>query len=314
MPKCNAIQLNSCYSYRMSAFDVKRTCTFDGITFPVMECILTGGIRRHTHYFPYSPGGPTELMARDNYKIKIKSTLCDTYFDFGENLYPTALNELRRRFEAQLIAPLNVPNLGVIRAYAKDWTHVMSSKIQNGEDIEIVFEEDTTELFSVETVLTQKSSGFRSRLDDFKLQTDEVKKLGLLDSVINILDKINDLSNQIQAIVDTVQLVDSVIASKIAGLTDILERAADDVALFKDPNNLTLIEAFKDLWAATIDLGETIAGTGLLKPYEVQKDSTLAELCIYIYGNTNRAQELLSLNTIDDPFLISAGTIIVYSD
>lgn len=298
----------------MSAFDVKKSCTFDNITFPVMECILTGGIRRHTHYFPYSPGGPTELMGRDNYKIKIKATFCDTYFEYGENLYPTALNELRRRFEAQLIAPLNVPNLGVIRAYAKDWTHVMSSKVQNGEDVEIVFEEDTTELFSVETVLLQKSSGFKSRLDDFKLQTDEIKKIGILDSVASVFDMINDVANRIQAIVDTVELVDSVIASKIAGLTDILERAADDVELFKDPNNLTLIESFKDLWAAAVDLGETINGVGQLKPYEVQKDSTLAQVCIAIYGDTNRAQELLALNTIDDPFLIPAGTIIVFSD
>lgn len=276
-----------------------------------------GGIRRHTHLFPYSPGGPTELMARDNYKIKTKSVFCDSYPNYGESLYPTSLNELRRRFESQKIAALNVPNLGVVRGYAYTWNFTMSSKVQNGEDVEIVFEEDTTDLFSVETVLSQKASGFATVRDGFKVETDALKKkglFGLIEDAVKILDTINNLSDLVQSFVDRAQLFDAVIAGKIDALTDILERAADDVALLKDPNNLTLIESFKNLWRSAIDLKETIAGTGQLKPYSVNKDSTLAEVCIAIYGNTNRAQELLSLNYIDNPFLIPAQTTLIYAD
>jgi prophage DNA circulation protein len=298
----------------MSAFDIKKSCEFDGIAFPVMEVSLMGGIRRHTHIFPYSPGGPTELMARDNYKIKVKSVFCDSYKNYGESLYPTALNELRRRFEAQRVAPLNVPNLGVIRAYAFNWNFSMSSKVQNGEDVEITFEEDTTELFSVETILQQKASGFNALNDGLKIEIDAIKKVGLLESVENVLDMITNFSDRAQSVIDTAQLFDSMIAGKIDALTDILERATDDVELFKDPNNLTLIEAVKNLWFASIDLKDTIAGTGLLKPYVVQRDSTLSEVCIAIYGDTSRAQELLSLNYIDDPFLITAQTPLIYKD
>lgn len=301
----------------MSTFDIKKSCTFDDITFPVMKCTLTGSLKKHTHEFAYAPGGATELMARKNYKIKIESIFCDSFPSYGTNLYPTALGELRRRFEAQLVSSLNVPNLGVIRAYASDWTFTQSFKVQNGEDVEIVFEEDTTDLFSVETILKQKASGFDTALEDYGLQVDAIKKKGIFDYIsdgVAILDKITEVADQVQSVFDTIQLFDSLIAAKIESLTDILERAADDVEVIKHPEELEMIEAFKSLWKATQDLGNTLTGKGLLKPYEVQKDSTLAEICIAIYGNTNKAQELLSLNSINDPFLIPAGEVLIFSD
>jgi hypothetical protein len=298
----------------MSTFDIKKSCTFDGITFPVFEVSLTGAIRRHTHIFPYSPGGSTELMARDNYKIKIKTIFCDSFKNYGKELYPTAMVELRRKFEAQAVADLDVPNLGIIKAYAFSWIFTKSGKLQNGEDAEIVFEEDTSSMFSVENILTQQASGFDSRAEDFSTELDAIKQRGVLSPFFEILDKIDEVAGELQSIVDQAQLFDTIIAAKIDGLTDLLERAADDVDLIKNPDNLTLIESFKNLWSATLDLKDTIANKGKLRPYTVPKDSTLAEICIQLYGNTNRAQEILSLNQIDDPFLIPAGTVLIYSD
>lgn len=298
----------------MSAFDVKKICTFDGISFPVQEVALTGAIRRHTHLFPYSPGGATEFLARDNYKIKIKTVFCDSFEGFGESLYPTALNELRRRFEASKSASLDVPNLGVIKAYGYSWIFTMSSKIQNGEDAEIVFEEDTTELFSVETMLAQKASGFGNLTDDFAVQADELKKRSLIGSLVNILDTITDKANLIKSSFDQIELFSSLIAAQIDALTDIIGNATDTFNEFKDPSNLAFIESTKNLWRAAIDLKETVAGTGNLKFYVVQRDSTLAEVGIQIFGSTSKAQQLLSLNTINDPFLIPEGTTLIYFD
>ncbi len=298
----------------MSVFDIKKTMEFDGIAFPVQEVALTGAIRRHTHQFPYSPGGATEFLGRDNYKIKVKTVFCDSFEQFGESLYPTALNEIRRRYEAQKVAALNVPNLGVIRGYIYSFISTMSSKIQNGEDVEMVFEEDTTELFSVETLLTQKATGFGDRLSDFNSQVDELRKQSLLGAVVSVLDTITDQANLVKSSFDQVELFQSLIAAQVQGLIDSIDNAMDTIDLLKDPSNLDLIESTKNLWSAAVEVKDTVAGTGNLKQYTVQKDSTLAEVGIKIFGTTENAQQLLTLNHIEDPFLIPAGEVLIYFD
>jgi prophage DNA circulation protein len=290
------------------AYDASnRRAIFDGVEFPITECSLEGSLKQHVHEFPYAPGGPVELMARKPYRIAITSLFFDSSPFYGPSLYPQALNEIRRRYEAQFIAPLDVPNLGTIRAYITEFKSKVSGRVLNGEEVSLVFAEDTTELFSVERLLQANGSALDRTFEIYKLELDQ------LENPPDLFESIRQFGNSLFAIIDTLRLFDAFIAAKIDGLTSLLERATDELDELKNAENFALIEAVKNFWAAAQEFGETLAGTARLLTYSVPAPSTLAEVCLQIYGDTSRAQDLLNLNVINNPFKIPAGEVLVYA-
>lgn len=281
--------------------------SFDGITIPYSKIRITGGQREHVHEFPKVPGGLPELFGRKLYEINVTCKFDEGvmraggYYQ-GRNLFAN-LNVLMSRWEDGKRAPLYLPNIGEIKAYAVTWNRELDVKVQSGEAVEVTFREDSDAANLIAKTLSSKPIAATATA------------LGAFDAALeqpypSIFDQIRDGVNGLLAFRDTAEMWAGFVAMKLEGLLDLFRQASEEAhSYWDDPLQFEILEAFKALWAAVQEMDDT---AGELGHFTVPRDTDAAGASVLIYGDTAHAVDVMQLNALDDPYQIKAGTSLIY--
>lgn len=281
---------------------------FAGVRIPFESIRVRGGIREHVHEFPHAQGGAPEKLGRRLYEIEITSRFTSGLVNPElAYLWPRQLNELMASFEAQTTQDLQLPDIGTIKAYCYTWDRSLSAMFVNGATVTMSFREDQSEEFLVQKLLTGSQTGLIEKNEALQLEGD------LIEPKPDIFDAINAAANSVRAALDANDLYGQLLEAKILGLLQLVEDADRRWDAFNDPNNAGALDALLALWSATVDLFEDVFQTGAeLKTWTVPGEMSVAEISTALYGDTERAVDILNLNALDDPYAVPAGTSIRY--
>ncbi len=268
--------------------------------------MIKGGVRHADHEYAFQAGADVESLGRKPLEIEFQSLFCDSLLKYGTQLYPLTLGQLQRAFEKEERGSLLVPGLGTIRALCTDWTRNMSGKYMNGEMVSMQFIEVSANEFSTENLVQIQSTSFSDMALAFK------QFQGRITSNPSIFDQIQDLADQVQAIMDAPGIAFAILEAKIEQLKKILERADSSLQELQDPENYDLSGSLRDLWYATKNLGETIFGITKITLFKPPVRMTLQQISYSIFGDSSKVSELLDLNPIEDVMDIAPGTPIKY--
>jgi hypothetical protein len=281
---------------------------FAGVRIPYESIRVRGGVRHHIHEFPHAAGGAPEKLGRKLYTIEVTAS-----FLSGLNdpkliyLWPRQLNELAKAFEKQTTEELQLPHIGVIKAFCTDWDRNLTVKALNGEAVQLSFLEDLADQFLVQKILTGNVRGIRELNTKLQIQALEIRpKPGIFDTI-------DAAVNSVRAVLDTADLYGGLLESKVQTLLNILAEADRRWEAFNDPDNVDLLELLHQIWEATLTLYTDIFEQGTeLQHYTVPRLMTAAEVSTAIFGDATHAVDVINLNPLDDPYSITAGTDIRY--
>lgn len=287
--------------------------SFDGIEFAYIDVRVNGATRTAIHEFPHTPGGEIEKMGRKPYTVAFqctfhripKSELDRQYPD----LYPTRLRQLRERFEKEITAELVVPTIGTIKATCTSWVQSFNASVPTGEQVTIEFIEDQD---SVSAFDDQSSDYAAARMDqnndallaaaalaDFKKGTTQ-----------SIFQDINDAVTAVQGALALGDAYNQMVVGKINGVINLCAYADGQLEEMQHPENHLVLEALKELWLSTKQLGENILQKrATLLHWNTPKPMNLNQIASTLHTTV---EDLLQLNSFEDSLAIPAGTVIVY--
>lgn len=281
--------------------DQLQTFQFEDIKFAVSRYSVKGGLRDHVHEYRHTPGGQGEKLGRRLYTVE-----CDAIFSTETpsfpNAWPDDLSALRFLFESEVTRALIIPTLGTMQAYCIDWpTDVDFQRMRDGERAHFTFREDQQIAIAFEDVvrityatIDRNAKALIAELDDAGLSTD------LFDSVLDAAQAVSSLKDQ-------VELQGELLADKVDKLSAACAIADDTIDALNDPPHYQVLNALQNLWGSATKLNEDVLRT--LNPVNVfvtTVEMTVTDVATAIYGDTQRAMELLMLNPIEDAFAIPA--------
>src|SRR5512145_3374725 len=279
------------------------------IELPYRTIRIRGGLRKHTHEYPYVPGGLAEKLGRKPYQITVDLGIDEGFarlgYYQGRNLL-TNLNVLMSTvFEAGETVPVYLPNIGEMKAFATEWDRELDVRLRSGEKATITMEEDSDAASLVEKTLKIKPPAALASM------------LGGLEALSpkpmpGLLEQLRDAINQILAFRDQTQMWAGFIAAKIEGLELLFEEIDSSLEDLKNPESWELLEALRNLWGAVRELGEELGALPQFATVVTPRDMSAAEVSMLVYGDTQHAIDVLSLNALEDPYNIPAGTTIRY--
>lgn len=286
----------------MSALDQLQRASFLTVEFPIKRCTVRGGLRDHVHEFPKAAGGAPEKLGRKLYEIAMDAIFVDTFRSYGADLWPGNLADLRDQFEQEVTGDLLVPQLGKIKAYCINWTQTLDAKMRSGETCEFVFREDQSAAFLVTNLINIQAQDLGTT--STALFT-EASASGFGD----IFSSLQNAIGAVQGLVDTVELYGALAQAKIDGIVDAFARLDQTFTPLNDPNQAPLLEAFLAAWAAAAQLqANVLQQSDPIVPYVVPIDMSVSAISTALYGDASRAVDLLSINPIEDAFLVRRGT------
>ncbi len=300
----------------MPVFDDFPAAAFGGIKIPISRISMRGGIRKHTHEFPHSPGGEQEKLGRKLYTVRMTAHFHDLPgTDFAArfpNCYPGSLLELRRMFEAQATDDLVIPSVGTIKAFALDWEQVADfGNATSGEEVSLEFEEDQEAAFLTGTMFEFGADALSSRAATLSAKAALADYFG--QPKPSIFDQINDAVTAAQGVIDQGDAYARLAAGKLEYVASLCALADRDVQAVQHPKNFVLLDALKDVWASASALSRTLSGqTDQIATFTVPRKMAIGAVSTAIYDDASHAVDLLNLNPIEDAFAIPAGTSIRY--
>jgi hypothetical protein len=297
----------------MTTIDDLGPLLWGGIRIPYESIAIHGGLRDHVHEYPHQPGGAPEKLGRRLYEIKVAVPALDRANASGRagpngelGAWPLSLNRLQQWFDSQLTKDLAIPQLGTMPAYCFDWSRELRSRWLNGERCEFSFREDQSAEFGVAQIVEGKRAGFST---SFAALEAAATKLPSTD----FIQQIRNAYNSVVAIQDQANMWDMWASAKLATLTELLRDVDRRWDALNDPDNNDVLEALLELWQAAVELEQDVLANGSdLQVYTVPVLMSAAEISQAIYGTTEKAWELTSLNPFDDPYAVPAGTQVHY--
>lgn len=277
--------------------------SFDGIEFPVRKVTVRGGIRQHDHEFPKAAGAATEKLGRKLYVINMSAVFYDNLLPPWDNsLWPANLFLLRDIFERQKTAKLAIPTIGEIDAVCVNWTQEMDVKARSGETVEFEFKEDQSLDYLIEGLISIRSQSILVKV--YKIQQEAA-----LLKLPNIFDKLVDkLVGAIQFL-EGAEAIAGVAQARLGQVLTMFARLDSAVGALSSAANYTLLEAFLDTWAQTQQLHDDLLKQSLpLIYYTVPRVMSVSDVARAIYGSTEKAADILTMNPIEDAFAIRPGT------
>ena len=295
---------------------------FDGITIPYQRIKVRGGVRDHVHEYPKVPGGLAEPQGRKLYEISITARIDEGIaraggYYAGRNLITNA-NVLMGKFEREEVGPLYLPNIGEIRAKATTWERDLDVKIRSGELFDLQFREDgdAAHLIAATLQITSPTT-IAQHLGAVEARS-PVPQPDLLKSLV-------DAVNSVLAYRDQADMYQTVFAAKIEGLLALcrevdeeLDRIVADHQALTDPLNPIaplnpdLRDSLANLWAAIRSAGAQARFETEMGTFVTPRDMDCAAISIAIWGDTAHARDVLSLNALEDPYNVPAGTSIKF--
>lgn len=292
------------------------------VEFPVKRVSVKGSLRHHVHEYPHAPGGAFENLGRKLYEVHMTCPFMET-FELYPDLWPDGLDQLRDLFETGSVIKVTIPSIGTIDARCVNWTQTMEAKIQSGEEVELEFVEDQSQLFLIDALIRENRGAIGSAFDDYITSLDEAVALSLANgpdantfisgSTKSVFDLIRDAANTVFAMVDQIEAFGNLIESKILGLQAIIDEADADLEFLKHPENWRLWTAMRDLWMSSQKLLDDILDKrSPIATFTVPMTMSVADVSSAIYGDNTHAVDLLQINNIDDAFAVPAGFSVRY--
>jgi hypothetical protein len=286
-----------------------KVAKFGGIEFPYESLDVDGSYRQHLHQYPHVPGGAREKHGREFYRVTFAARWLSDYVRTsrwaGKDMWPHRLEQLIALFEEGRTEKLFVPTRNRdIYALCTNWKTSAKAQFQNGEDVNLVFEEDQPK-----GTLT----GGSVPRTNMEVQAQTFTELSArLPDKPSIFQQIKDAANKLLAIRDQALMWGGFVESSIYGLIDLIREADATVDLLQDPVNHELVAALRELWAAALDLAENLTGGADLAQWTVPWTMTMTEAAGLIYQDTSRAGDLIGLNAVVDPMNVLVGTTLNY--
>ncbi len=303
----------------MPVLDGAPRMSFDGIEFPFTERTLRGEFRHVIHEFPKMAGGDPEKLGRKLLVISVQSPFHASN-PFFPNLYPQTLDLLTERWGKGTTSELQVPELGVIRAFITRIERRRRGGIRSGEEVSLEFTEDDLEPFrrtstpSSSSQLAQSSEDVSDFLADNTLDP-QSRETALVERYKPRLGSLLGLVDSVLAIRDQVELYGARVAAQLEGIAATCRELHQ---LLKGADLSPLREALRSLWDAATQLKNDLLGKGegsALVSYVVPRTMSVGQIAQARYGDASRGGELLALNPdITDPFAVRvASRLVVYA-
>lgn len=289
---------------------------FKGIAFPFADISIKGAIRYAQHDFPHSPGAEIEKQGRKPYVITLT---CPFHHLPGSQLdkqypelYPTRLRQLRELFEKEITDGLVVPTIGTIPAVATSWTQTFNAQVATGETVnfEFIEDQDGSNAFNDQTLdygITQLAE-----LND-ELLAAAARKDAMSARAQSVFQDISDKVTAVMAVAGQADAMSRLVEGKIQAVVNLCAFADGQLEDLQNPSNHLVLDALKDLWAASVSLAANVVETRKqLLTYRVPRLMGVNQIAASIYGSTDRSVEILQLNSFEDALAIPAGTLVVY--
>lgn len=290
-----------------AAFDQLERARFDTIEFPLESSKITGALRKHVHEFPHVGGGDPEKLGR---KLYLFNLTIPAYADLlaYPDLWPNGLAALRSKWERQETWDLVLPTLpGSVPAFAINWTQEMAAKNRSGEKVTVTFLEDRSADFVESDSIEFTRNSVEAANSAFEVSTRD------FDPRPNIFDQIQDGANQVLAIRDQFNLYGALVEAKIFGVIALINEADATLDQFQDPFNHGAVSAMRDLWESLLKLAENVGvKENELRTFVVPRVMTATEISLRLYQSNDRANDIMQLNGLADPYSVIAGTSIRY--
>jgi len=303
-------------------FDQFQPFSFAGLPFPYETYAVTGGIRKHKHEYPHSPGAAVEKLGRELYEIRVSVNFTaglvkQPYEDLLNNLAA-----LRSVFEQQTTDGLTIPHIGTIQACAEKWTESARNLNRSTIKTELTFFEDLNSALQLQDTVTVTSAALPDLTNKFRILAAPLSPQPTRTSftitpqgpnTLNIFEAIDALAVSISGIKDQQELYGALVAAKIDGIIALFQQADRSEPSLNDPQNYLVLDAMHALWAACLSLRDDLQNTGFrAQLYGVTTVMSISQVSYAIYGNTLASAQLLQLNALDDPLRILPGTTILY--
>lgn len=314
-----------------TAFSKLQRAAFFEIQFPVRRMTVKGSLRYHVHEFPHAAGGAFENLERKLYEIHMTAPFMQRFRAYP-NLWPKRLNDIRTLCETGQAGPLVIPTIGTIRARCVEWPEEMDAKVQSGVVVDFTFIEDQPSANLVSTIVSASEANVASATDAYnaELIAARASNTGSLFGTLSnsqvvaaasggrgftpdILDVINDVAQQVFALKDQFDLEGQLLTAKVDRLAGLIEQADATVVGLQQPENYSLLDSLRNLWAANNQLAKDIQGQRApLAVYPVPMVMSVSEVSVRLYGDNSQAVTLMQMNPIDDVLRIPVGTRIKY--
>lgn len=294
----------------MPVFDQLQRAAFDGLEFPVKSVRIKCNGRKHVHEYLRVEGGVIEKLKRGLYQIEMEAEFHATIKGYGQ-LWPNVLASLRDKFEREITSTLVIPTIGSIPAMIENWDQVAEmGQIRSGERSTLPFIEDPTDRVLAAALVQVDTSSVATSAQNLDTIREELE---LTTTSKDLFDSIRDAANSVLSIKDQADLYGNLLGAKVSMLASILREGDRQIEELKHPENFAALYALQELHDAAITLGRNL----IERPrgpriFTVPRVMSVSEIAVAIYGDTERTNQLLLNNYLDDPFAVRAGTQIIY--
>ncbi len=299
--------------------------SFDYIPFPVTKVTVKGGLRHKVHEYPKSPGGAPEKLGRKLYQISMHAifdeALLAPWNQGAEHLWPGQLADLFDRFDEGLTSQLVIPTVGKIQACCVNWSKEMEVKARrSGETVELEFLEDESSAYLIQNLIQVRVGDLSAKgliLTQTAALSPFVQTVLVPASVTTIFDQIAAAIGVVQGLLSAADTVSGVLLLAVNSVLNLFSVLDDPLgAIFDDAANADLLEATLEAWAAAQRLQQDILQREAvpLIPYITPRTMSVGEVANDLYGDPERAAEIMQLNALADPLAIPSSTeLVVYS-
>jgi len=297
----------------MSAHDGLPRTKFGDVEFPGEVIDLDGEGRHHAHEYPHAPGGAPEKLGRRLYRVTIEAPFHAT-LPLYPGLYPDGMNTMRGYFEQQATLQLTHPTAGQFPAFITRWKQKKSAKVRSGELVSMDFLEDQAASFAL-AALTTSTGASALEPTAAQLQSDLAaaqNDIQLSPADASLFDALQASVNSVLALQDTANLYGNRLNASLAQMVNLCSQI-DGLTSLQDARAWPVIDTLRNLQALGIKIqNDQLAQQVNLALYTVPFTQPVLQLALTLYGDASKQSDLLSLNQINDPMNVRAGTSIKY--
>jgi len=291
-----------------TALDALPKFSFAGISFPVLSWRVRGGLRKHLHEYPHTPGAALEKLGRRAYEIEAEGIFDQRVLGYSD-LWPGDLQRLRQLWEAETTAELVIPTLGAIDACCTEWPEQTNPERQrSGVRVSLAFVEDMSSAFLVKQLIITSANGLESNLNQLSSLTSQFPQVTEFQDVLSAGQRTLEAANGSGGVggAQTMQQ-----AQALAALCGHVDATVPELQL---PQHWDVLYALAEVHASAIRLFRDAEQTSTpTMSWQTPALMSVIDVARVLYGDTSRAMEVMQMNALDDPMAIPPNTpLVVY--
>lgn len=291
-----------------TALDALPKFSFAGISFPVLSWRVRGGLRKHLHEYPHTPGAALEKLGRRAYEIEAEGIFDQRMLGYSD-LWPGDLQRLRQLWESETTAELVIPTLGAIDACCTEWPEQTNPERQrSGVRVSLAFVEDMTSAFVVQQLVLTTANGLETNLNQLSTAAEQLPNVTELGDVFAAGQRTLEAAsaNDTMSGAQTMRQ-----AQALASLCAHVDATVPELQLAE---NWDVLYALAEVHASAVRLFRDIERTSVpTMNWTTPSLMSVIDVARILYGDTARAMELMRLNPLDDPMAIPTNTtLLVY--